>query len=342
MATITKSIGTSSRDYSTLQAWEDAIPANLVSADEKWVGECYNDAEFSATENILTISGHTTDATRYIELTAAAGQSFQDHASVQSNALTYDATKGVGVKITNGYRYNISSSDGYTRIKRLQFLCTSIASHCSFAGANTLVEACIFKGIAGGSKGVVKASNGVTFRSCLIIDGSTGNEPAAIVDYGPSAFYYCTIVRSTGTPGSSKAIEYIDYHSGTSNIVASTAIFGFSAPTDIGTSTGVDATNSKNNATDNASGLPGSTGNQHSLTYASQFESVSADFRAKTGANLLDAGATDSTNGANDIAGTARPSGSAYDIGCWELVQSTATSFLPQLRRSMRRLIARR
>ena len=35
--TTTKTIG-STGDYSTLQAWEDACPANLVTADEIWRG----------------------------------------------------------------------------------------------------------------------------------------------------------------------------------------------------------------------------------------------------------------------------------------------------------------
>ena len=66
--TVVKSIGTTGRDYSTLQAWEDACPANLVSDDKIWKGECYNDSEFTSG---LHVSGITTDSTRYVWLTAA-------------------------------------------------------------------------------------------------------------------------------------------------------------------------------------------------------------------------------------------------------------------------------
>ncbi len=59
--TITKSIGTTARDYSNLTTWEADIPANLVTADEVWVGEVYNDSEITGTAT-TTIGGHTTDA----------------------------------------------------------------------------------------------------------------------------------------------------------------------------------------------------------------------------------------------------------------------------------------
>jgi hypothetical protein len=89
-------------DYSTLQAWEDACPANLVTADQIWQGQCKNQ-EFALNATVLNIAGTTTDATRYIELTTEAGASFRDHASKATNALRYDATKGAGIRATNAY-----------------------------------------------------------------------------------------------------------------------------------------------------------------------------------------------------------------------------------------------
>ena len=111
VTTVVKSIGTASRDYSTLQAWEDAAPANLVTADQVWKGECYNDSTFTAG---VTISGITTDATRYIWLTAAAGQSFADH---PENALDYNAANGVAI---SAYDVCIVSSVVNVKIDRLQ------------------------------------------------------------------------------------------------------------------------------------------------------------------------------------------------------------------------------
>ena len=86
--------------------------------------------------------------------------------------------------------------------------------------------------------------------------------------------------------------------------------------------------------TDLASPPTGWTGGK---TYTSQFVDTGTtvgnrDFRAKTGADILDAGTTDSTNvpNANDIAKTARPQGSAWDIGAWELVVAAAPSTKPR------------
>jgi hypothetical protein len=59
------------------------------------------------------------------------------------------------------------------------------------------------------------------------------------------------------------------------------------------------------------------------VTYAGQFEDSTdsaRDYRIKTGADLIDAGTTESTWAAYDIAVTARPDGAAYDVGCWEFV----------------------
>jgi hypothetical protein len=77
MAT-TSTIGTASRNYSTIQAWHDAFSTG------GWIGECYNDAEF--VEDV-TMTGKTTSATDYIELRTASGQSFRDHANKLTNAL---------------------------------------------------------------------------------------------------------------------------------------------------------------------------------------------------------------------------------------------------------------
>ena len=58
MATVTKSIGTSSRDYSTITAWEsDLSDGSIYSSGDDAVGECYKDSTFS--ENV-TLRGNLT------------------------------------------------------------------------------------------------------------------------------------------------------------------------------------------------------------------------------------------------------------------------------------------
>jgi hypothetical protein len=64
-----KSIGTASRDYSTMVAWEAACPASLVATDEIWWGQLYPDSVFQeAPFNIQTI---TVDERRFLKLSCA-------------------------------------------------------------------------------------------------------------------------------------------------------------------------------------------------------------------------------------------------------------------------------
>lgn len=53
MATVTKSIGTNSRDYSTISAWEaDLANSAVYNSGDEAVGECYNDSTFDEAFNI--------------------------------------------------------------------------------------------------------------------------------------------------------------------------------------------------------------------------------------------------------------------------------------------------
>ena len=72
MATVTKSIGTSSRDYTTMTLWEaDLDNAGVYSSGDDAVGECYNDSVF---DEALTLNGGGTVGLNSIKLTAASGE----------------------------------------------------------------------------------------------------------------------------------------------------------------------------------------------------------------------------------------------------------------------------
>jgi hypothetical protein len=84
------------------------------------------------------------------------------------------------------------------------------------------------------------------------------------------------------------------------------------------------------NHTTGYSDISGTTGVTQT-TYGDAFQNVNdatRDFRLKTGSALINNGTTDATNAPIDIAGTARPDGAAYDVGCWELV----TAFLGKVK----------
>ena len=112
MATVTKSIGTSSRDYSTITAWEADLDNTLVyvSGDDA-VGECYNDSVF--TESPVDVGAGIVQS---VKLTVAESE-------------RHDGTAGTGVSWTssgNGYvirmSYNGSAPDIST-VEWIEFDC---------------------------------------------------------------------------------------------------------------------------------------------------------------------------------------------------------------------------
>jgi hypothetical protein len=69
MATVTKTIGTNSRDYSTMTAWEaDLDNTGVYDTGDDAVGECYPDGTFDET---VTINGGATSGLNSIKLKAS-------------------------------------------------------------------------------------------------------------------------------------------------------------------------------------------------------------------------------------------------------------------------------
>lgn len=306
--TVTKTIGTGG-DYSTLQAWEDACPANLVTADQIWRGECKNQ-EFVTTSTNVAIAGQTTDSTRYVWLTAASGASFMDNANKRTNALRYNSANGAAIRATDAYGVAVNISTANTKVSGLQIKNSSLHptyGRALFCTAATVLDNLI---VEGGASPVQTAGN-TTLRNVLAIaDGTTGNV-FTHAGGGTGSYYNCTGVR----PSNRTAAGSVFYFSYTTLVVKNCAGFGC---TNFSNSTSFISGN--NNASDATIGF--GTSNQASLTYSSQFETTSSassahDFRTKAGASLIDNGADTSGNGVTtDIVGFSRSG--TYDIGAWE------------------------
>lgn len=397
MTTVTRSIGTSGRDYSTLQAWEDARPADLTltrsnsvgvgstsstivldvgasgtdnfynehsvtwNAQERrivsyvgatktatigvlngssatWTGtpaaldsyvvnanpqtgECYNDSEFTNTSVLLTISGETTDTTNFLTLTAATGQSFIDNVNVQTNALTYNATNGVGLRITNTYANVISTNVANTRINRLQLSGTATRSVCIFQSGGSGQK--FTQNIMHSDGETLNLASGttITVRNNLMVRNTTNTTRACIMGYGTAHIVdENTIVRPTNRTAAGTGIDlrYITYN------VRDCLIFGYTTPIKL---SGNGAAPTVSNTGTDQTVITG-TGNIGSMTPANEIQQPNAttgfDGRAKSGGSGIDAGAA--VGDAFDIVGTTRPAGSAYDMGCWELVASNSVT----------------
>lgn len=307
----TKSIGSASRDYSTPQAWEDALAATLT---EQEIGELYNDSEFvfsTGSAYALAVSP-TTTASFDIIFRAAAGESFRDHASVRTNALRYNASNGASMRSTAGWGCQINNSGTgslHVTIEGIQFKCEDEQSWTAIqcgASSNVWVVQNILEEVD--RKAVSMTGTGWLLRNCVFI----ATNPTAVSDpcvdlYEGGRAEQCTVVNVSGSTAYGQGIRN---EFGTTASAQNCAVFGFNTAFN-GTFGG---SPNGNNATDAAS-APGSS-NQVSKTFSSQFENISLgthDFRAKAGADLLANGTADN---ATDIVGYTRAS--PPTIGAWE------------------------
>ena len=297
-------IGTASRDYSTIQAWEDAFATTLTSDQ---LGECYNDSEFS---EAISFSGVTYGAYK-ATLTCAAGESFQDDAGIPSNALKYDQTKGVGITKTTTYSTLLYvASNQVVDLQGLQLKMGSAGGTnvCIYTDSSSTVniDDCIIEQ-SDDSNGVFLYDSGTVMTNSVVINKSTTN---GVATWTASELHNCTIAK----PGSSASGTGVSVGS-SGTICKNVASFGFS--TGFGGTFGT----SSNNATDDST-APG-TSNQTSLTYADQFQDTGAstyDYRAVGTGSLDGNGVRDQTYTSDlDIYGQSR-STSTPTIGAFEVV----------------------
>jgi len=97
MATVTKTIGTSARDYSTVTLWEaDLDDSGIYSSGDDAVGELYNDSVF---DEVVTINGGGTVGLNSRKLTSPVAE-------------RHDGTAGIGARIervvTNAFVMTLS------------------------------------------------------------------------------------------------------------------------------------------------------------------------------------------------------------------------------------------
>jgi len=305
---VANSIG-SGKTYTTVALWEADGDINLVTEDKIWKGEVYGELVSSAT---TTLSGATTDSTRYKWLTAASGESFADNANKLTNALYYNASNGAALRQTSLYTDHLTISENYAVVSKLQIKNASTAGgYTVHANAtNVTIRDCIIQS-SGYSNTIRVSTSTAQIINSLIVSTNGGDGIRGY--YAALEARNCTVIRISG--GSPTGIAV----SGSSSKALNCAIFNFST-----IHSGTFASGSGNNATNGAS-APGSS-NQTSLTFADQFESSTNDFRAKGTGSLPLNGVADSTYTSDlDIVGQTR-STSTPTIGCWEYISSGGTT----------------
>ena len=326
--------GTGLPVYTTIEAWEAACPSNLVAADQVWKGLCYNDGEFTP-QGTLTIGGNTTDATRYMWLTAAVGQSFGEHATASTNALKYDQSKGVGAKANGDYNgNNVTVSSAYTLIEKLQFKFDYGSSQAGLeitATNCTIRNSILYRTTDYGGYAPTLAMNGPygLAVNCLIVGDSPNQGGSVSFNDSSAAVINCTAISTTARDQPAFQNGYA------APIVRNCLGLGYSRfARDVSFYLGA---GSHHNATDKAyvSGNNPDMGPvpSYSLTGVSLAATVYAqsplDARILPGATVIGAGIRDAAYTLDlDIIGQPR-SLTTPTIGCWEYASVAAPAFNP-------------
>lgn len=320
--TIVKTIGTGG-DYSTLQAWAADCPANLVTADQIWQGQVLNqEIVFTGAAPMLSLTGITTDSTRYVELTAAPGASFIDNANVRANALRYNSANGAALRCTNAAYRLLDVRINYFRLNRLQLLNAGDAAGSFGCFDNTSatsqycsIDKCILESYAhrtaseGGTVSIYGTGNYIA--NSLVVQ--RWNDATALVASlnTATAAYNCTFVN-VGALGTGTGIRGV-YGS----VTLRNCFVG-----NVGTVTTGTSTFNKTTCRTSVAGPPAgwSAAPYDTATFVSVSTDGTHDYRLAEGSALIDVGTTDSTYAANDITGLARSG--TWDVGVWEYMAS--------------------
>lgn len=302
--TIANTSSPTTPDYSTLQAWEDAAPANLVTSDQRWIGECLDQGAFTGT---LVIAGSTSDSTRYKWLRCASGAGFGDKANVRTTALNFSTSTGVAMNC-NSNSAPLQMNESYCRVKGIQLdnTANTYGQAATITTDHALIEKCIIKGKYSTFFRILSSATNVC-ANCLLITTASGSGLDLMGEWRN-----CTVINTAGGGSTAFTNNY------NSVKLVNCAIFGWSTPVNNTPASGTDY-----NATDASSFAGSGTHNQTSLTGSNEFTNTASDWRALSTGHLK-AGTPDSTYAPDDITGLTRDATTPY-IGAWE-VASAATS----------------
>jgi len=293
------------------------IPANgeTFTVDATiWTGRIKNASDAFSTSSsgvtLLTVSGAGVSSSAYYELSVASGASFADNANAQTNALRYNASNGCSMSSTAPYASLINDNQDFSRFSLLQLSASGVftgSAYVKSSGSTADIDKCI---IASTANKVINVSGaGFKIRNSLVIlRGASKTEVAAFLSSAQAI--NCTFAVPSDITKPTQIIT-VSYAAGSFKNCAffgnGAALRGGNAPT---------YTTCYTDAASPPSGVSSAT---YSTSTFGNITDATADYKLVSGSALVDTGTTDA-NAANDILNTARPQGSAYDVGAHELV----------------------
>jgi len=329
LATITKSIGASGKDYTTITLWEADLDNDTpYDAGDVAVGECYNEVYG---ENVGINGGPTLGLTS-VTLSVAAGE-------------RHDGTEGTGARNLSAIPINIAND-----------ICTVEWLECDGNGAatnglvvRTYVAAggAFFKNMiihdasAGGSCSGIGGKD-FTAMNCIVYDIISTLDDAFGIGYGFATgtlikIYNCTVMNINAGPDAGDT-GYCYQYSDNAGVVFQNCIGvdpagNVNACYSLGSP--LNATMDHNLSSDtSASG----TGSLIEKASANQFVSTvggSEDLHLKAGADAIDAGVdlVTTPTGVNiDINGRDRDVlGDIWDMGAHEFVAAAPSIYIPRI-----------
>ena len=332
MTTITKTIGTSSRDYSTIAAWEaDLSDASIYSHEDDAVGVCYNDSAF---DEAVTINGGNS-------IGSSSGQDLTSRKLTVHADSKHDGTAGSGARnvYTGSTNPVLSIAINNTTVEWLEYDCSGAG-----AASRQLVQVAtdvitgiyinnmIIHGVGNTTANTmgIAVSNGGNASNTRylanniiydISDASTNNFGLFCTNGSGKSEVYNNTIHGTGTNTGDFGLYILN-----GNVIFKNNISMGSGGKDIEESgSPTEEYNMTSDAT--ASG----TGKQASKTTADQFVSVtggSEDLHIKSGSDAIDNGVDLGTTGNSniDINGRDRDAqGDTWDIGAHEFVAESTT-----------------
>lgn len=306
MATeIVKTIRASGGDYTTLSAWEAALPASLVTVDEQHTAVCYNDWP-SGLNDALQITGSATDAWRYIKITVAEGHR---HNGVPKSGFFIEGTRAV-----NGAM--LEALPNYTVLEWLdvEHLRNSYNSHGivvtgSYSTIRNCLAAAVYAGATNSATDISAGSTSNTEATWTIVTNcfAYGSAYYGIVNKGDlsrqrAKYLNCTVVGGH-TVG---MLSHASVPGRTINCVAYGNTTDFSG-------TGWHASSVNNASSDSSASV--FTGGVTGIVDADFVDATGGDYHLASGSALIGVGSNLYSRFTDDIDGDIRPSSGAWDIG---------------------------